>query len=128
MIGGNPLNSHSFYKNKSLAAVLTAIAIPVFTTQLERSREATDMSNVRAAYAEVMADYLAQGASGTYSATVPARQQQANWQNSENGKLITRVDGVESTVTVNAAVSGSTYTITVSNNDAGKCTVSVGAA
>ena len=33
---------------------MTAIAIPVFTTQLERSREATDMSNLRAAYAEAM--------------------------------------------------------------------------
>ena len=32
-------------------AVLVAIAIPVFTTQLERSRETTDMANLRSAYA-----------------------------------------------------------------------------
>ena len=42
----------------AIIAVLTAIAIPVFTTQLEKSREATDMANVRSAYANVMADYL----------------------------------------------------------------------
>lgn len=37
----------------AIIAVLTAIAIPVFTTQLEKSREATDASNIRAAYAEI---------------------------------------------------------------------------
>ncbi|MDO4403710.1 MAG: hypothetical protein Q4C09_01615 [Atopobiaceae bacterium] len=33
-------------------AVLVAISIPVFTTQLEKSREATDLSNIRSMYAE----------------------------------------------------------------------------
>ena len=33
-------------------AVLVAIAIPVFTTQLEKAREGTDLSNIRSAYAE----------------------------------------------------------------------------
>ena len=32
----------------AIIAVLTAIAIPVFTTQLEKSREATDVANVPA--------------------------------------------------------------------------------
>ena len=35
----------------AIIAVLVAIAIPVFTTQLERSRETTDMANIRSAYA-----------------------------------------------------------------------------
>ena len=35
-------------------AVLVAISIPIFTSQLEKSREATDLANIRAAYAEVM--------------------------------------------------------------------------
>ena len=35
-------------------AVLVAIAIPVFTSQLEKSREATDLANVRTAYAAVV--------------------------------------------------------------------------
>ena len=42
----------------AIIAVLVAIAIPVFTTQLEKSREATDQANVRSAYAEAVADYL----------------------------------------------------------------------
>ena len=42
----------------AIIAVLVAIAIPVFTNQLERSREATDMANIRAAYATAMSNYL----------------------------------------------------------------------
>lgn len=38
--------------------MLVAIAIPIFTTQLEKSRDATTLSNVRAAYAEAQASYL----------------------------------------------------------------------
>ena len=53
-------------------AVLVAIAIPVFTSQLEKSREATDISNIRSLYAEVVATGLADPAaehSGTYTTT-----------------------------------------------------------
>ena len=42
----------------AIIAVLVAIAIPVFTSQLERSREATDLANIRAAYATAMAQYM----------------------------------------------------------------------
>ena len=42
----------------AIIAVLVAIAIPVFTNQLEKAREATDMANLRSAYAEVMASAL----------------------------------------------------------------------
>ena len=38
--------------------MLVAIAIPIFNTQLERSRDATTASNIRAAYAEASAAYL----------------------------------------------------------------------
>ena len=34
---------------------MVAISIPIFTSQLEKSREAVDAANIRAAYAEVMA-------------------------------------------------------------------------
>ena len=83
----------------AIIAVLVAIAIPVFTTQLERSREATDMSNIRAAYAEAVADYLGGGAATSASAQVKTIQQQTKgWNISHN--LYTRVDGKESKVTV----------------------------
>ena len=35
----------------AIIAVLVAIAIPVFTTQLEKSKETTDIANLRSAYA-----------------------------------------------------------------------------
>ena len=38
----------------AIIAVLTAIAIPVFTAQLEKSREAVDLSNIRSYYAEIV--------------------------------------------------------------------------
>lgn len=37
----------------AIIAVLTAIAIPVFTSQLEKAREATDLSNIRGYYGEI---------------------------------------------------------------------------
>ena len=42
----------------AIIAVLTAIAIPVFTAQLEKSRDAVSISNIRSAYAEASALYL----------------------------------------------------------------------
>ena len=38
----------------AIIGILTAISIPVFTSQLEKSREATDLANVRSDYAEVL--------------------------------------------------------------------------
>ena len=108
----------------AIIAVLVAIAIPVFTTQLEKSREATDMSNLRAAYAEVMAEYLSNGATGTPSATVKARQTQANWQNTENGKLIVRVNGAEKTISVPAKVASSTWTLKINPSNSKLISVS----
>ena len=40
--------------------VLVAISIPIFTAQLEKAREATDVANLRAAYAEGTAEVLTQ--------------------------------------------------------------------
>ena len=42
----------------AIIAVLTAIAIPVFTNQLEKSREAVDISNARSYYAEISSAIL----------------------------------------------------------------------
>lgn len=37
-----------------------AVSIPIFTSQLEKSREATDLANLRAAYAEASVEALLQ--------------------------------------------------------------------
>ena len=42
----------------AIIAVLVAISIPIFTSQLEKSKEATDAANLRAAYAECAAAAL----------------------------------------------------------------------
>ncbi len=42
----------------AIIAVLVAIAIPIFTNQLEKSREATDLSNCRAYYGEITSAIL----------------------------------------------------------------------
>ena len=78
MIGWNPPNSHSFFKIQSLAAVLVAIAIPVFTSQLEKSREATDAANIRSAYAEVVAEALTDG-TAEVTRTVNLKQTVDDW-------------------------------------------------
>ena len=63
----------------AIIAVLTAIAIPVFTAQLEKSREATDMANIRGAYAEVAAASITDP-DNTITASVDLKQTQAKWQ------------------------------------------------
>ncbi|WP_049945622.1 competence type IV pilus major pilin ComGC [Butyrivibrio sp. LC3010] len=66
----------------AIIAVLVAIAIPIFTAQLEKAREATDAANIRAAYAEVVAEALTQTTSASVTRTVTLQQKQDNWQTS----------------------------------------------
>lgn len=97
----------------AIIAVLVAIAIPVFTTQLERSREATDIANIRSAYAEAVATYLAEGADEEQTATVTGvKQTTAGWV-IDDPVLHTRVDGVEDDVDLPNIVAGDTVTVTV---------------
>ena len=42
----------------AIIAILVAIAIPTFNNSLNKARVATDAANLRAAYAEVMVNYL----------------------------------------------------------------------
>ena len=66
----------------AIIAVLVAIAIPIFNAQLEKSREATDLANVRGAYAEVAAEAIT-SSSADISKTVGLVQQQDGWQTSD---------------------------------------------
>ena len=59
-------------------AVLIAVAIPVFASQLEKTREATDLANVRSAYAQVSTEALLGDSEATV--TVDLKQKQADWQ------------------------------------------------
>ena len=80
----------------AIIAVLVAISIPIFTSQLEKSREAVDLANIRAGYAEVMSAALTgdtptaaaetkdtvvyNSTSKSYSYTVDLKQKVADWQ------------------------------------------------
>ena len=62
----------------AIIAVLIAVAIPVFASQLEKAREATDLANVRSAYAKVSTEALLGNSETTV--TVDLKQKQADWQ------------------------------------------------
>ena len=58
----------------AIIAVLVAIAIPVFTAQLEKSRDATSVANIRSAYAEAMTDYLTGDNAGSSTGIVVSKK------------------------------------------------------
>ena len=80
----------------AIVSVLVAIAIPVFAKQIEKSREAADLANVRSAYAELMVKVLAEEKPA--SVTVGLKQKEAGWQT----KLPITVGGVTFNGTVTA--------------------------
>ena len=62
----------------AIIGVLVSVAIPILGNQLEKSREAVDLANVRSAYAEVLTASML-GQTETVK-VVPLKQQQDNWQ------------------------------------------------
>ena len=62
----------------AIIAILIAIAIPIFSGQMEKSREATDLANVRSAYAELMVKV--NEADGATAINVELKQKTADWQ------------------------------------------------
>lgn len=117
----------------AIIAVLVAIAIPVFTNQLEKAREATDAANIRSAYAEVMACALTDAADTTngvtkggtdgaytYSKDVGVVQKQKGWQNTS----ITEIAGIKLNDADHPIAAESLKGWTVSYSEAtGKCTI-----
>ena len=108
----------------AIIAVLVAIAIPTFTNQLEKAREATDMADLRSAYAEVMACALTGDASaadgvkydadkGEWTKVVEATQKVEKWQT--NNEALPTIGGVKDVV---AKVSGNNWTITYNEKTA----------
>lgn len=67
----------------AIIGVLVAISIPVFASQTEKSREATDLSNVRAAYAEVMAEAITENME-YQEKKVLLKQKQDDWQSADS--------------------------------------------
>ena len=65
-----------------VVAVLISVAVPMLSSQLERSREAVDLANVRSAYAQVSTEALLGNAGVTV--TVKLKQKQAGWQSANS--------------------------------------------
>ncbi len=108
----------------AIIAVLVAVAIPVFTTQLEKSKEATDVANVRSAYAEVVTQYLSNGT--TSAINVKAQQGISGWQTNPQPKLIYQANGKQSSLGFNAKTKGSSYAVKITvNSSTGVLTPSI---
>lgn len=82
----------------AIIGVLAAISIPIFASQTEKSREAADLSNVRAAYAEVMAEAITENMK-YQEKTVSLKQKQDDWQSADSVTIggITHAKGEEDT-------------------------------
>lgn len=72
----------------AIIGVLVAVSIPIFTGQLEKAREATDLANIRSAYAECTTavltgeaddDVTAGTEAGSYTKAVKISQTKADW-------------------------------------------------
>ena len=98
----------------AIIAVLVAISIPIFTTQLENSREATDAANVRSAYAEVVAAALNDGTKDI-TATVAKTQKVEDWQNTNIADIggVKVGDGIKSTDPSDIKYEASTGKVTI---------------
>jgi type IV pilus assembly protein PilA len=116
----------------AIIAVLIAIAIPIFTSQLEKAREATDLANVRSAYAEIMTAAATSDKNATYTVdgnpiynttdkvyriVVQLGQAQNDWQTDVSG---INIAGVKSSDPgwVDAPSANGTCTITYTPADA----------
>ena len=116
----------------AIIAVLVAIAIPIFSSQLEKAREATDMANIRAAYAAVSTDVLTDpkasdaqnnvtydDKTGTYTTTVTPTQTKPNWQSGKT-KDATTIDIAGKNI---EAVTGTAVWTVTGNVETGEVTI-----
>ena len=101
----------------AIIAVLVAIAIPVFTTQLEKSREATDVANVRSSYAVVVAEGLVTD-KDSVSAEVTLKQMESGWQGADPTSTLAQLGA-----TFTNAEQPVTVTVSGTPNRGGKATI-----
>lgn len=99
----------------AIIAVLVAVAIPVFTAQLEKAAEATDIANIRSAYAEVVVSAME---NTTLTKTVTKQQSKDGWEASNSSAKIgdtaitdIDADGGSGTITVSYTKDADTITL-----------------
>ena len=72
----------------AIIGVLVGISIPIFTTQLEKSRESTDIANMRAAKAAAVSAYLGEETIGSKQLGSAQTAAVTLYYDAENGKLL----------------------------------------
>lgn len=111
----------------AIIGVLVAISIPIFTSQLEKAREATDQANIRSAMSELQSDYLTEASAPTNkegniqyaagtgtnyaTATITLTQKNTGWADGKDHQ-------VGNLTISNSAIGAGTYTITLSSDGA----------
>lgn len=86
----------------SVLAVLVGILAPAYTKYVERSRESVDLTNVRAAYDEIVAEVTLEGISTTtIKKSVPLKQKIKDWQSSKTVSIAGYSQTVGNNDTVN---------------------------
>ena len=103
----------------AIIAILIAIAIPTFSSQLEKANQATDAANIRAAYAEAVVKAL-DAADGTGVVTTESPMKSKDFSKLDQNSTIGGKKLGEITKT-----KGKTETITVVLNDDGEQTVTI---
>lgn len=82
----------------AIIAVLVGVAIPLFSNQLEKSRESVDAANIRSQYAEVMAEAITNGTAvnvdGLEFSKIDLKQKESEWQNEELEKNLNSIASV----------------------------------
>lgn len=92
----------------AIIAVLTAIAIPIFTGQLNKSKYSSDLANARSIYSELSADYLANGGTqtskfGTETGPTKTDKVTINQNNTDQMFYLKEADGTENVFKFNGA-------------------------
>ena len=117
----------------AIIGVLVAISIPIFTSQLEKAREATDIANIRSAYAEAATEAITTKETTVTVATKAKMQSDGKidhvasemvgpWETSS----ITITTGQITTVTGTTADHGNTWTWTLSGGASAEATQQAG--
>ena len=96
-------------------AVLVAISIPIFTSQLEKSREVVDLANIRAAYAECSSSVLTNDQVETgYCKKVDIKQKEDGWKSTPE-KIAGTLDVVKDPVGSKLGKTNTSVYVCVSN-------------
>ena len=113
----------------AIIAVLVAISIPIFNSQLEKSRDAVSIANIRAAYAEAASAYLTEsdggnaivdkGAKTATVSNVALKGTQSGWSGLDSELPFTHTSMTDEI----GGKAGDDYKLVFTFDDAGACTL-----